>query len=141
MSNEEVLKKASLPSIASILLRILLRVQLRWAGNVTRMELEDVRIPKAVFFSELQEGKRDHGAPRKRYKNQQKSQLAQMGISHQKWQQEASDRDSWRSSMRKDSCKFEAERHEAATEKTQWAERASSIPTILIPSFRLSKVQ
>ena len=47
--NEEVLKNASLPSIESILLQ----VQLGWAGHVRRME--DVRMPKAVFFSELQE--------------------------------------------------------------------------------------
>ena len=57
-------------------------VQLRWADHVTRME--DVRMPKAVFFSELREGKRDRGAPRKRYKDQLKRQLAQAGtaISH-----------------------------------------------------------
>ena len=60
VSNEEVLKKASLPSTESILLQ----VQLRWAGHVTRME--DVRMPKAVFYSELQNGKRDCDAPRKR---------------------------------------------------------------------------
>ena len=79
MSNEEVLKRASLPSIESILLQ----VQLRWAGHVTRVE--DVRMPKAVFFSELQEGKRDRGSPRKRYKDQPKRRLAEMGestISH-----------------------------------------------------------
>ena len=60
VSNEEVLKKASLPSIESILLQ----VQLCWAGHVTRME--DIRIPKAVFFNELREGQRDRGALRKR---------------------------------------------------------------------------
>ena len=80
VSNEEVLKRASLPSIEYILLQ----VQLRWAGHVTRME--DVRMPEAVFFSELQEGKRDRCAPRKRYKDQLKRQLAQAGISHQSWQ-------------------------------------------------------
>ena len=53
MSNEEVLKTASLPRTMSILLQ----VQLHWAGQVTRME--DIRMPKAVFFSELWEGKRD----------------------------------------------------------------------------------
>ena len=83
MSNDEVLKTASLPSKESILLQ----VQLRWAGHVTRME--DVRMPKAVFFSELQEGKRDRGAPKKRYKDQLKRQLAQTGINHQSWQLEA----------------------------------------------------
>ena len=62
VSDEEVLKRASLPSIESILFQ----VQLRWAGHVTRME--DVRVPKAVFLSEPQEGRRDPGAPRKRHK-------------------------------------------------------------------------
>ena len=41
VSNEEVLKRASLPSIESILLQ----VQLRLAGHVTKME--DVRMPKS----------------------------------------------------------------------------------------------
>ena len=100
VSSKNVLKRASL--------LILLQVQLRWAGHVTRME--DVRMPKAVFFSELREEKRDSGAPRKRYKDQLKKQLAHAGINHQSWQQEASDRDSWRSSVRKASCEFEAER-------------------------------
>ena len=104
-----------------------LQVPLRWAGHVTRME--DVRMPKAVFFSELQEGKRDRGAPGKRYKDQVKKPLAQAGISHQSRQQEASDRDSWRSSVRKDSCEFEAERREAAKEKRRrQKERAASLP-------------
>ena len=59
VSNEEVLKRASLPSIESILLQ----VQLYWVGHVTRME--DVCMPKAVFFSEFKEGKHDLGAPKK----------------------------------------------------------------------------
>ena len=62
-------------------LPILLQVQLYWAGHVTRMKA--VRMPNAVFFDELKEGKRDHGALRKRYKDQMKRQLAQAGISHQ----------------------------------------------------------
>ena len=81
VSNEEVLKKANLPSIESILLQ----VQLRWAGQVSMTE--DIRMPKAVFSSELQEGKRDRGAPRKRYKDQLSRQLAQARISHQTWPQ------------------------------------------------------
>ena len=63
MSNEEVHKTASLPSIESILIQ----AQLHWADHVTRME--DVRMPKAVFFSELQEGKRGRDVSKKRYKD------------------------------------------------------------------------
>ena len=95
-------------------------------------------MPKAVFFSELQEGKRDRDVPRKRYKDQLKRQLAQAGISHQSWQQEASDRDSWRSSVRKASREFEAERQEAAKEKRRKQEElaaflSSSTQTFVCP--------
>ena len=69
-----------------------------------------------------------------------KKQLAQAGISRQSWQQEFLDRDSWRSSLRKASCEFEAKRYKAAKGKTQEAERASSIPAILIPNLCLFKV-
>ena len=119
VSNKKVFKKVSLPTIESILLQ----VQLRWAGHVSRVE--DTRISKAVFFNGLQEGKRDRGAPRKRYKDQLKRQLAQAGFRHQSWQQEASGGDSWRSSVIKASRKFEAEKHEAAKERGQ-KERAAS---------------
>ena len=95
VSNEEILKKSSLSSIESISLQ----VQLHWAGHVTRME--DICMPKAVFFSKLQEGKRNRGAPRKRCKDQLKRQLAQVEISHQSWQKEAPDKYSWLSSVRK----------------------------------------
>ena len=132
MSNEEVVKTASLPSIEFILLQ----AQLCWDGHVTRKEdviiviinpltarvvgapqMEDIHMPKAVFFSELQEEKRNRGAPRKCYKDHLKRQLAQAGISHQSWEQDASDQDIWHSSVRKASCEFEAERHKATKEK------------------------
>ena len=76
---KEVLKRASLPSIESILLQ----VQLRWAGYVTRME--DIRMLKAVFFSKLHGGKRDRVAKRKHLKDKLKIQLAQTRINHQSW--------------------------------------------------------
>ena len=114
---------------------ILLQLQLCWAGHVTRME--DVHMPKAVFLCELQERKRDRGAPRKHHKDQLKRQH-DGGISHQSWQQEASDRDSWCLSVRKASCKFEAYRHEAAKEecwrqKEQAASQSSSAQTFVCP--------
>ena len=90
-------------------------MKLRWAGHV--ITIETARLTEAVFFIDLPEGKRDCGDPRKRYKGQLKGQLAQAGINHQSWQQEASDRDSWCSSVRKANRKFEAERHEATKER------------------------
>ena len=71
-------------------------MQLRWAGHVSRME--DIQMLKEGFFTELQKGKRDLSAPRRRYKDQLKRQLAQAGISQQSWQQKASD------GVRKASC-------------------------------------
>ena len=127
VSNEEILKRASLPNIESILLQ----VQLRGADHVTRME--DVRMPKAVVISELQERKRHRCARRKRYKDQLKRQLVQTGISHQSWRQEASDRDSWRLSMRKAGCEFEAERLKAAKAKRR---RQKELAASLISSFQ-----
>ena len=124
MLKKEVLKRASLPSIVSILFQ----VQLRWAGHVSRMEY--VRMPKAVFFSKLEEGKCDHGAPRKCYKDRPKTQLAQAGISYQSWQQEALDRDSWRSSVRKASWEFESDWHKAGKEiRRRQKGRAASLPS------------
>ena len=100
-----------------------------------------IKTTAAVFFSELQEGKRDRGAPRKRYKDQLKRQLARAGTSHQSRQQEDSDRDSRRSSVRKVSCKFETERHEAAKEKRRRqkeraASQSSSAQTLVCPKCR-----
>ena len=68
---------------------------------------------EAVFFRELQKGKRARGAPWKRHKHQLKRLLAQAGISHQSWQQEALDRDSWRLSVRKGGRKFDREKPES----------------------------
>ena len=111
VSNEEILKTTSLPSIESNLLQL----QLRWAGHITSMK--DARMPKAAFFSELIEGKRDRGAPRKRYKHELKKGAARVELAISHGTQEASGRDSWRSSARKASHTLEAERHGATKER------------------------
>ena len=110
MSNEEVLKKASLPSTEPILLR----VQLRRTGHVTRME--KVRIPKAVFFSELKEGKSNHGALRKH--NRPAEETASTGGNQPSVKAAGGLR--WRQLAlisEKSQFKFKAERHKAAKDR------------------------
>ena len=111
VTNVEVLERAGLPSIEAMLLQR----HLRWAGHVSRMG--DTRMPKAVFFGELSKGKRDRGAPRRRYKDQLKKQLAQAGIDHRDWQKLASDRGEWRSVTKRTAKQFEDARVNNAKEK------------------------
>ena len=111
VTNEEVLKRASLPSLECTLLQ----QQLRWAGHVARME--DSRMPKAVFFGELREGKCKCRAPKKRYKDQLKKQLSLTEIPLHSWQQEANSRENCRKVVGSASHRFECSRRDAAEGK------------------------
>ena len=46
---------------------MLLKIQLRWAGHVARME--DHHLPKIILYGELSSGLRNIGAPKKRYED------------------------------------------------------------------------
>ena len=59
----EVLKKAGMQSMHTVLKL----AQLRWTGHV--IKIADERLPKKVFYGELQEGKRSQGGQKKRYKD------------------------------------------------------------------------
>ena len=61
--NVEVLRRANMSSIETTLAAS----KLRWTGHIIRMN--DSRLPKAVFFGELTEGKRLRGGQRLRYKD------------------------------------------------------------------------
>ena len=65
----EVLTRADLPSIYTILMQS----QLRCAGHVARMS--DDRLPKRLLLGELQHGKRSQGGQRKRFKDTLKASL------------------------------------------------------------------
>ena len=70
----EVLAQADLPSIYTILMQS----QLCWAGHVARML--DHRLPKRLFYGELQQGKRSHGGQKKRFKDTLKTSLKAFAI-------------------------------------------------------------
>ena len=59
----KVLKKAGVQSMHTVLKL----AQLRWTGHVIRMP--DERLPKKVFYGELQEGNRSQCCQKKRYKD------------------------------------------------------------------------
>ena len=62
VSNLEVLHRCDTPSAKSQIIK----AQLHWAGHLARSE--DHRIPKALLFGQLQNGKRSVGRPRLTYK-------------------------------------------------------------------------
>ncbi|XP_078667366.1 uncharacterized protein LOC144909177 [Branchiostoma floridae x Branchiostoma belcheri] len=70
VTNVEVLERAGILGIEAMLLKI----QLRWAGHVYRME--DHRLPKIVLYGELSTGQRNRGAPKKRFKDCLKKSLS-----------------------------------------------------------------
>ena len=57
---------------------VLKLAQLRWTGYVIGMS--DGRLPKKVFYGEIQEGKRSQGGQKKRYKDTLKASLKDFDI-------------------------------------------------------------
>ena len=96
---------------------MLLKIQLRWAGHVSRME--DHRLPKLTFFGELASGFRDVGGQYKRYKDTLKRGLIASGIDHENWETTSKDRDSWRLQIKEATDTFEKKPHrKVGREKT-----------------------
>ena len=67
---------------------------LRWAGHVQRMP-ED-RLPKAIFYSELKDGRRPIGRPKKRYKDHLLDTLKNCGINPGSFEAAAANRRGWK---------------------------------------------
>ena len=91
----EVLKKAGVQSMHTVLKL----AQLRWIGHVIRMP--DERVPKKVFYGELQERKRSQGGQKKRYKDTRKASLKDFDIPIESWEQTAQQRSKWRGLINK----------------------------------------
>ena len=70
-----------------------------------------------VLFGELIEGHRNIGLPLKRFKDQLKCSLSNIGVPHEAWTELASDRATWRATVHHAVSKFEENRRALAAEK------------------------
>ena len=67
-------------------------------GHVSRME--DRRIPKDILYGELASGKRNSGRPLLRFKDACKRDMKALDINMETWEDLASKRSDWRSTLR-----------------------------------------
>ena len=121
ITNIIVLERADITSIEAMLLKI----QLRWAGHVAKME--DHRLPKIILYGELSSGLRNRGAPKKRYKDILKKSLGACNISHLEWTTLAEDRSTWRRTISKAASSFESSRRSAIEEKHQRRKNSAAV--------------
>ena len=91
VSNEEVLQRASLPTVSALIKQR----RLRWLGHVRRMD--DGRIPKDLLYGEIAEAKRPVGRPKLRFNDVCKRDLKAMGMPADSWEAMAANRVVWRS--------------------------------------------
>ena len=89
-SNETV---ESLPYFLPIIVRVVKSRRMRWAGHVTRMA--EYRGVLMVLVGKP-EGKRSLGRPRRRWENNIKMDLQEVGEGRGDWMELAQDRDRWR---------------------------------------------
>ena len=113
VTNQEVLRRSSLSGIEALVMA----AQLRWSGHV--MRLEEDRLPKQIFCSELVHGKRQPGGQKKRYKDALKCNLKVCNIPPSSWTELASNRTSWRASVYSGVKDFEERRLDHLDSKRQ----------------------
>ena len=111
VTNSEVLEKANLDSIPTILKQ----KRLRWLGHVARME--DGRLPKDMLFGDLSTGSRPRGRPCLCYRHICKQDLRSVGLDANTWQKSAADRTKWRQKIRDGLKDHESTLRHTAAEK------------------------
>lgn len=122
VSNINVLKRANVTSIEAMIMKH----RLRWSGHVVRME--NTRLPKEIFFSELNTGDRPRGRPLLRYKDQLKKSLNEANIDPNTFEISASNRDGWRNQIQVGANLFEDNRRAKLVAKQQQRALRASQP-------------
>jgi hypothetical protein len=79
--------------------------------------MDDDRLPKQLFYSELASGKRSTGGQYKRYKDTLKANLKSFNIDVDSWETAAQEQSTWRSSLHKSASHHESSRVELAQKK------------------------
>jgi hypothetical protein len=123
ITNLEVLDRADSTSIEAKILK----AQLRWCGHVIRMK--ESRIPRQILYGVLASGSRNRGRPKKRYKDNLKSNLKWTGLQPRQLEAAAADRAHWRALTNNAVQAFENDRREhliAARDRRHRAAPASA---------------
>ena len=99
--------------------------RMRWLGHIRRMP--DGRIPKDILYGELEEGKRQCGRPKLRFRDVCKRDLRSLGIDEVSWEETASDRSAWKNSVKTGIESSEAKRAVKWEEKRERKKKRSSV--------------
>ena len=72
--------------------------------------MPDERLPKKVFYGELQEGMCSHGGQKKHYKDTLKASLKDFDVRVGSWEQTAQERLKWRGLINKEAALYDKKR-------------------------------
>ena len=111
LKRECTLASQHIPSIDALLTQS----QLRWSGHLVRMQ--DNRLPKRLFYTELVEGHRSRGRPKPCYKDTLKKSRQKSDIDEEQWEIMATNRSEWRQATTKGTEAYENERQRRQMEK------------------------
>ena len=121
ITNTEVLERAGVPSMYSLLSQR----RLRWLGHLRRME--DGRLPKDILYGQLAKGKRRAGGPRLRFKDACRRDFKACNIPMADWTTLAGDRNAWRHLVRRGTEVADRARGQLAAEKRARRRRAAQV--------------
>ena len=97
-------------------------------ANCHVIRMPDARLPKKVFYGELQEGKRSQGGQKKRYKDTLKASLKDFEIPMGSWEQTAQERSKWRGLINKGAALYEKKRICEAERKRRERKAKTNVP-------------